>query len=198
MELPKKINLGSGKSFSVDCLNVDINAYWKPDITADLSGDGVLARTFESARFGNVKLPLGYFVRIDAIDVLEHVPNLTALMTNCLELLDNGGEFFIKVPYDLSYGAWQDPTHIRAFNERSWLYYTDWYWYLGWSESRFDMTNMTVDVSQLGRQLMSEGRSLENIMLQPRAVDAMNVVLRKRGLTVEEKRVVEDYLRRPG
>jgi len=43
-------------------------------------------------------------------------------MTNCLKLLRVGGVFKILVPYDLSYGAWQDPTHIRAFNERSWLY----------------------------------------------------------------------------
>ena len=33
--------------------------------------------------------------------------------------------------------AWQDPTHVRALNRNSWLYYTDWFWYLGWLEHRF-------------------------------------------------------------
>ena len=33
--------------------------------------------------------------------------------------------------------AWQDPTHVRAMNENSWIYYCDWFWYLGWVEHRF-------------------------------------------------------------
>jgi hypothetical protein len=45
----------------------------------------------------------------------------------------------IHVPYDLSFGAWQDPTHLRAFNERSWWYYCQRYWYLGWSDAHFDL-----------------------------------------------------------
>jgi SAM-dependent methyltransferase len=73
-------------------------------------------------------------------DVLEHVPNLEMLMGNCLRLLNIGGKFIINVPYDLSYGAWQDPTHIRAFNQNSWLYYTSWFWYLGWFEYRFEIS----------------------------------------------------------
>jgi len=58
-------------------------------------------------------------------------------MKSCLDLLKVGGIFEINVPYDLSLGAWQDQTHVRAFNENSWLYYTDWFWDMGWTEARF-------------------------------------------------------------
>jgi hypothetical protein len=58
-------------------------------------------------------------------------------MRNCLDLLRAGGQMVIEVPYEKSLGAWQDPTHVRAMNEHSWLYYTDWFWYLGWFEHRF-------------------------------------------------------------
>ncbi len=74
-----------------------------------------------SARYGDICLASGSFKKIIAYDVLEHVKDLRELMTNCLELLEMGGMFEILVPYDLSFGAWQDPTHVRAFNEKSWL-----------------------------------------------------------------------------
>lgn len=194
--LPKKINLGSGKNFMPDFLNIDINDYWKPDIVADLSRSDALSADHESARFGNVRLEKGSFDRIEARDVLEHVPDLATLMTHCLELLREGGEFFILVPYDLSYGAWQDPTHVRAFNERSWLYYTDWFWYLGWREARFDVVENTADLSELGKKMHDQGVPLSSILLQPRAVDAMRVTLRKRSLNPDEKLQVEQYLKR--
>ena len=47
----------------------------------------------------------------------------------------------IEVPYERAPTAWQDPTHVRAMNENSWLYYTEWFWYLGWFEHRFEMAS---------------------------------------------------------
>lgn len=195
--LPRMINLGSGKSFSQDSLNIDINEFWQPDIVADLSASGSLDLTYSSNRFGDFRFPLGYFERIQANDVLEHVRDLTTMMKHCLDLLREGGEFSILVPYDLSYGAWQDPTHVRAFNERSWLYYTDWFWYLGWQDSRFDVVNLSMVLSPYGLQLQAGGMPLQTLLLQPRAVDSMQVSLRKRNLTAEEQSVVRKYLTRP-
>jgi hypothetical protein len=40
-------------------------------------------------------------------------------MGNCLALFKIGGAFKINVPYDLFYGGWQDPTHIRVINHHS-------------------------------------------------------------------------------
>jgi acetyltransferase-like isoleucine patch superfamily enzyme len=88
---------------------------------------------------GPVCLQTGSVELIYANNVLEHVPDLPELMGNCLKLLKTGGKFLLEVPYEHAATAWQDPTHLRALNEKSWLYYTDWFWYLGWFEHRFTM-----------------------------------------------------------
>ena len=49
----------------------------------------------------------------------------------------------VEVPYEHALTAWQDPTHVRALNERSWVYYTDWFWYLGWMDYRFEIGAFT-------------------------------------------------------
>jgi hypothetical protein len=97
------------------------------------------------------------------------------------------------VPYDLSYGAWQDPTHVRAFNERSWLYYTDWHWYLGWTEARFDVQSLEMVLSPLGQSLASS-MAPADLHRQPRAVDSMKVVLAKRRLSDEERTKAQQFL----
>lgn len=86
-----------------------------------------------------VQLDAGAVDRVHANNVLEHVPDLPCLMTNVLALLKEGGEIEIEVPYEKAPTAWQDPTHIRAMNENSWIYYTDWFWYLGWHDHRFEL-----------------------------------------------------------
>src|SRR5204863_9126365 len=86
---------------------------------------------------GAIRLEADSVSVINANNVLEHVADLPALMTNCLALLKSGGEMQVEVPYEGAPTAWQDPTHVRAMNENSWLYYTDWFWYLGWFEHRF-------------------------------------------------------------
>ena len=110
-----------------------------------------------------------------ANDVLEHLPDLVGAMTSCKKLLKSGGEMRIHVPYDLSYGAWQDPTHLRAFNEKSWLYYCDWHWYLGW-EDRFYMTHLEFRLNPFAQDLKL---TQEELLRTPRAVDSMYVVLTK-------------------
>jgi SAM-dependent methyltransferase len=185
-DLPRAINLGSGKSYDSQLFNIDVNPQWQPDTLVDISQPDALDRVHECGRFGSRKLPRGYFERINAFDVLEHVRELTTLMRHCLDLLAEGGKMFVQVPYDLSLGAWQDPTHVRAFNQNSWLYYTDWYWYLGWDQARFDTESIVYIVSPLGQALQNEGLAVDEIIQRPRAVDAMHVTLRKRRLTGEE------------
>jgi SAM-dependent methyltransferase len=185
--LPRRINLGSGKTFDPVRLNIDIDAKWQPDILGDISAPAGLRQIFFSPRFGLVRLEPGQFDEITTLDVLEHVPDLVALMTRCLDLLRVGGAMRIGVPYDLSWGAWQDPTHIRAFNERSWLYYTDWHWYLGWMQARFVMTELNMVFSPVGDALRARGVPNEDIFRTARAVDSMQVVLVKRALSDAER-----------
>lgn len=193
---PRRLNLGSGKDWREDCLNIDVNDYWKPDAVLDISQP--LPPKFELAteRFGAVPIGPGCFDEILANDVLEHIPNLTKAMETALRLLRPGGVFQIHVPYDLSCGAWQDPTHVRAFNERSWLYYTDWFWYLGWTEARFSIDKLEFIFSAIGERLKGTCTG-EDLLRSPRAVDSMRVTLRKQLLSVDELHYVTNYLKRP-
>lgn len=184
--LPTRINLGSGKSFDSDQFNIDIDPKWQPDLLYDLTAPAGLRQIGFSARFGLVRLEADRFDEITTMDVLEHVPQLVRLMTHCLELLRVGGTMRIGVPYDLSYGAWQDPTHIRAFNENSWRYYTEWHWYLGWMQARFEVTSLHMALSPYGESLRKRGVADEEIQRTPRAVDSMQVVLTKCLLTEQE------------
>lgn len=186
---PRLLNLGSGKDFREDCLNIDIEDTWAPDAVIDLSrvnADGAGIR-LSTVRFGEITLRPECLDGIIANDVLEHVPDLMSFMTTCLRLLRFGGVFEIAVPYDLSYGAWQDPTHVRAFNERSWLYYTEWFWYMGWSDARFELERLQFALSPHGHELKNKGVPSADLVRTPRAVDAMNVRLRKIALTEQDQ-----------
>jgi SAM-dependent methyltransferase len=167
------LNLGSGKDWCAEYLNADIQASKNPDWLVDISkvkwGDTL------QTRFGQLEIVPGMFETILANDVLEHIHDLVDAMTNCKELLRVGGEMRIHVPYDLSLGAWQDPTHVRAFNENSWKYYTEWHWYLGWPD-RFELTTLEMRLSKVGEALELPH---EEIIRTPRAVDSMYVVLTK-------------------
>jgi SAM-dependent methyltransferase len=194
---PALLNLGSGKDWRENCLNVDIAEAMRPDALLDIGRPMAAETALETRRFGRIVLRGNDFDAIFANDVLEHVADLPAAMTNCLWLLKPGGSFHIRVPYDLSLGAWQDPTHVRAFNENSWLYYTDWYWYMGWNEARFERLSLELELSEYGHRLQSEGRPLEELLRTPRAVDGMRVILRKRYLQESETARLAEPLRRP-
>lgn len=185
---PTILNIGSGKDWKPEWLNLDISSEWDPDVIFDLNDElptsGV---ALTSERFGDVKLVDEVFDLIICNDVLEHVRDLTVAMTTCLRILKSGGVFKINVPYDLSWGAWQDPTHVRAFNERSWLYYTDWSWYMGWDRWKFELTSLAYVLSPIGQQMVTLGEERDTIVRTPRAVDSMNVELTKRALNDVER-----------
>ena len=168
------LNLGSGKDRRADCVNADIRADVGADWVVDISKLS-LGEVIQSP-VGLVTIKPFCFSKIIANDVIEHIPDLAAAMTNCRDLLEMGGEMHIHVPYDLSHGAWQDPTHVRAFNEKSWVYYCEWAWYLGWKGSRFELTHLEMRLSEYGASLKLPQ---EEIMRLPRAVDSMYVILKK-------------------
>lgn len=195
---PLRINLGSGKDWRADALNIDIDPEVGADLVCDLAAPDALAHMHFCHRFGLLRLERGSFEEIETRDVLEHVPDLVGLMTRALELLTVGGEMRNSVPYDLSYGAWQDPTHVRAFNERSWRYYTDWHWYLGWREARFDLVQNEMALSPIGEGLLATGMPEDQVFRTPRAVDAMHVVLKKRLLEADEREQARAWYERDG
>lgn len=195
MKLPLTLNIGSGKDWREDAVNLDINENWSPDIVADLNEEFPKSgsQSFDTKRFGEIRIHHEQFDKIYALDVLEHLKNLTTAMRSCLNLLKVGGCLLLNTPYDLSYGAWQDPTHIRAFNERSWLYYTDWFWYLGWTEHRFKLEKLSFELSPHGKQLHQEGMARDRIVMIPRAVDSMKAELVKIALSDQDIQALEKY-----
>lgn len=167
------LNLGCGRDWREDCINADVERRVKSDWCLDIQNvywDGVLV-----TRLGELPVKRGMFSKILANDVLEHIPDLVKAMTNCKDLLADDGEMHIHVPYDLSLGAWQDPTHVRAFNENSWAYYTSWHWYLGW-EDRFFLKHLEFRLSKFGESLKLPQ---DEVLRTPRAVDSMFVILQK-------------------
>ena len=156
----------SQDNFSIFAVEPHLNGA----MTIAKGGVPVLAGFLSDADFPDGSVP-----NYGTFDVLEHLPDLVGAMTSCKKLLKTGGEMRIHVPYDLSYGAWQDPTHLRAFNEKSWLYYTDWHWYLGW-EDRFYVTHLEFRLNPIAQDLKL---TQEELLRTPRAVDSMYVVLQK-------------------
>lgn len=188
-----KMNLGSGKDYLPNHLNVDVREEAFPDVILDLSQKVAFPLSLTTRDNEKIDIRENQFEEIIANDVLEHVPDLETLMTNCLKILKVGGKFSINVPYDLSLGAWQDPTHIRGFNQNSWLYYTDWFWYLAWFDYRFESTDLQFILSDLGNSLVANKIEQEKILATPRAIDSMKVTLIKRETTPEEKTIARSY-----
>jgi hypothetical protein len=172
----KHINLGSGKSYQSGWLNLDVAERSEPDLLLDLSQPIEFPATLHSQTAGPVLLAEGSVERINANNVLEHVGDLPVLMTQCLNLLATGGEMCVEVPIERAITAWQDPTHVRAMNENSWLYYTEWFWHLGWFDHRFEATES----------------SYLDLMLKPCVRESaafMRVVLKKVETTPHERTV---------
>lgn len=138
--LVRRLHIGSGKDYRPGWFNIDIQAGTRPDAVLDLSRPQVWPMQIDSPTAGAVALAVAEVEHIHASNVLEHVPDLTTMMGNCLALLKTGGRMTIEVPHERGPGAWQDPTHVRAMNDNSWRYYTEWFWYLGWFEHRFEKT----------------------------------------------------------
>jgi hypothetical protein len=176
MALPDTLHLGSGRHFMPEFFNADIlervNPDWLCDITNIKWGE-----TVETKRFGPVKIEKGMFKRIVTHDCLEHIPDLVQAMTNCRDLLCKGGTMEIGVPYWLSLGADQDPTHVRRFNEMSFIYYADWAWYLGWPDSdRFEVLSIQFKKSAFGETLKGD---MASILRTPTAVDKIYCTMRR-------------------
>lgn len=185
---PRAIHLGSGKDFRPELLNLDADPACAPDAVVDICGSAICGSSVATERFGVVALQEGHFDAVIANDVLQHLTDLVSAMTNCLRLLRPGGQFQISVPYDLTPGECRDPAGVRAFNENSWLYFTDWHWHLGWTEMRFDVLSMEFKLSAFGAELLRAGKSKEQIIRTPRATASLVVVLRKRYLQDSERR----------
>lgn len=183
---PSRINL-LGRHYLQGHLNIGIDHSTNPDAMLDLSLPLKLPTALSSKTWGTITLSENQLDEIVAVDALARVQQLTQLMDNCLTLLREGGKLTIVVPYELSLGAWQDPSHVRAFNENSWLQYTQQFWQIGWLNYRFDITESSMNLTDFGKTMVARNVAQDEILRTPRAIESMRVVLIKRKTTPEEK-----------
>ena len=169
-----RMNLGSGRDYREGWINVDIKGRFDVflDIGKPIDGD---------------RYDLGIFDEIDAIEVLEHVHDLPQAWANCLALLKEGGIMRVVVPHELSQGGWCDPTHVRGFNPKSFLYVDSWSWYLGWHRATpaFKLKVETLDLV-LAKGVIAEGADSVVLERTPGAVEQIHVTLRKVRMSDEE------------
>lgn len=60
---------------------------------------------------------------INASHVLEHTKDLINFMNECYRIMQMGAQMHVVCPYYSSIEAWQDPTHVRAISEKTFLYF---------------------------------------------------------------------------
>lgn len=104
------LNLGCGRNTEPGFMNLDRIGGHGADLVCDLE-DGALP------------LEAGSVDCVLASHVLEHITNLIPLMRELHRVLKPGGYLVAVTPHAGSDDAWEDPTHVRAFTENSWMYW---------------------------------------------------------------------------
>ncbi len=188
--MPKLLQIGAGSLWRFDALNLDARMDFSPDIIFDINQPIPFEQPIDSWRFGQIKLSKGCFNKILATNVFQCTNDLLQTLTNCLDLLEEGGMLELEVPYDLSYGAWSMAHTKRTFNERTWERLLDNWWQYGWETHRFECINQSfLIVNSYGFEVLDANHNdWEKALKTPRAIDAIRVFLRKRKLTEDESR----------
>jgi SAM-dependent methyltransferase len=107
------LNLGCGKDpFRGNWFNLDRVGGYGADIVCTVGRDEIPMETSS----------------VDCVyanQVLEHIPDIVAAMREIHRVLKPGGRLVACTPHAGSDGAWEDPTHVRAFTAQSWAFYDD-------------------------------------------------------------------------
>lgn len=111
-----RLNLGCGRNIVPGWINIDRAPGPGVDVVTDLER-GELWTTL------GTRAPANSVDTILACHVLEHIHYLIPLLRECHRVLRPGGHLVVLVPHLGSDDAWEDPTHVRAFSERSWIYF---------------------------------------------------------------------------
>ena len=175
------LHAGCGRKKIPTMINLDINPSLEPDVSHNICDPSIVnTQYFDVSRNQTIELGRSSLSTIVSDCTFEHLQDISSAMKNCRDLLVPGGMLYLKVPYDLSFGAWQDPTHKHPFNEKSFLYFYDWAWYLGWSEWGLKTLNIRPVLSDSGRRLREQGKSIDELACIPRAIDSLEVLMAKR------------------
>jgi SAM-dependent methyltransferase len=107
----KNLNVGCGRQpLTGGWINLDRVGGYGADIVAELGREAI-------------PLPDDSMSCVYASQVLEHIPDIISAMREIHRVLEPGGVLVACTPYASSDGAVEDPTHVRYFTERSWMYF---------------------------------------------------------------------------
>lgn len=109
---PILLDVGCGEKKSEGWIGVDKYKSSVTDIVLDLDNP-------------KVKLPFkdNEVAEVRAYHFFEHIHNLFPLINEIHRVLQFNGHLDAITPLDHT-GAWGDPTHVRAFTEETWHYFT--------------------------------------------------------------------------
>lgn len=92
------------------------------------------------------------FDRIHAVDVLEHLVDIKAVMEEVHRVSKPGAEVFIRVPHFSSTHAYGDFTHRHFFNSESFGYFTGGFGqYDFYTKVRFEKMSLRINFWKLHR-----------------------------------------------
>lgn len=134
---PRRVHIGSGLDYLPGWLNIDASEAAQPDLLGDMALPVAWPIVGESEQVGPVLIEAGSVEAMYAGAALEQTTDMAAFMGNCLTMLKTHGKFIVQVAHEQAMSTWQDATHRRAFNEKTWLHFTERFWQLGWFEHRF-------------------------------------------------------------
>ncbi len=112
MTMPRSLNLGCGLKKRDDCLNVDLVEAVHPDLVWNLE-----QRPYP--------LPGGWFERIYASDVIEHLQDIPGFLGEVHRLLAPDGIVELTTPHFSCANSFTDPTHRHHLGYFSLDYFTD-------------------------------------------------------------------------
>ncbi len=90
-------------------IGLDTDFACKPDVCGDVQNLPFKDESFDS---------------INAIHVLEHIPNIVKVMNEAWRVLKPDGQFNVRVPLFPTIGSISDPTHVRFFIVPTFDYFT--------------------------------------------------------------------------
>lgn len=116
--MEKILNIGCGTNKLPGAVNLDLHP--DADVVFDLESCG--KRDSENARI-EMPFPNDHFDSVQASHVLEHITNILPLMQELHRVTKPGGALFVRVPYGANPIAFEDPTHVRQFFPKSFMYF---------------------------------------------------------------------------
>ena len=156
-----KLNLGCGKNILENWINLDRAQIPGVDIICDL----------ENCTPGHIPLGDNTIEEIYVAHVLEHITHILPLMQELYRIAKPDATMVIKVPHGASDGAWEDPTHVRAFFPQSFRYFGQPFYWLADYGYRGDWKVEKIEILLPDSYLRNEAYSeIENAIARERNI----------------------------